>query len=637
MQFHYEGYSTGDPLQMRAEGSGLNRPDELPDVMDILVVGAGPAGTIAAAQLSRFPNVTTRLVERSDRRLELANADGVHSRTIETFQAFGFAHEILAEAHEITDMAFWKPDSDNPSQIVRDTSTRELPQHISEFPMALLTQTRIIDHFNRFMKNAPTRMEPDYGYEFVGFTEAEDPDNVEYPITVTLRRTAGPNEGEEVVVRTKYLVGADGARSQVRKSLGYRLQGKQANHAWGVMDIHANTDFPDVRKKCTIKSDSGRTILLIPREGGYLFRLYVDLGEVPDDGSKAVRNTPLQEVIDTANEIMAPYTVDVKNVVWNSIYEVGHRVADHFDDRVSDKTTGEYPRVFIAGDACHTHSAKAGQGMNVSMQDGFNLGWKLGHVASGNSPEELLQTYAEEREDIAYKLIEFDKNWSSLMAKPSSEMGSAQDLEDFYRANSEFNAGYMTHYEPSTITMDGRHQDLAQGYPIGRRFKSAMVGRVCDLIETHLGHQASADGRIRTYVFADGDALSSKDSTLHQWAAWADKSLDPELVDAKVVYQTSHTEFDVSSVPDAFKPAVGVLGLTNLENSFGITADSDIFDQRDISRDGVVVVVRPDQYVSGIFPLHDTAGLEDFLKAYFPQMTGAQQPETQSEAVLSSI
>src|SRR5699024_12850347 len=110
MQFHYEGYSTGDPLQMRAEGSGLNRPDELPDVMDVLVVGAGPGGTIDAAQLSWFPNVTTRLVERSDRRLELAKADGENSRTIDTVQAFGFAHETLAESHVITDIRFWKPD-----------------------------------------------------------------------------------------------------------------------------------------------------------------------------------------------------------------------------------------------------------------------------------------------------------------------------------------------------------------------------------------------------------------------------------------------------------------------------------------------------------------------------------------------
>src|SRR5699024_3605909 len=172
-------------------------------------------------------------------------------------------------------------------------------------------------------------------------------------------------------IRTKDVVGADGARSNVRRSLGYRLRGDQANHAWGVMDIYADTDFPDVRKKCTIKSGIGRSILLIPREGGFLFRLYVDLGEVAEDDGGAIRMTPVEDIIAQANDIMYPYSIDVKNVVWQSVYEVGHRVTDHFDYRDSKMTTSQDPRLFIVGDACHTHSAQAGQGMNVSMQDGF--------------------------------------------------------------------------------------------------------------------------------------------------------------------------------------------------------------------------------------------------------------------------
>lgn len=486
MQFHISSYETGDPLTMPAEGVGVNRSKELPETMDVLIVGCGPAGSITAAQLSRFPYVNTRMIEKRGHRLELANADGVHSRTMETFQAFGFAHEITAEAHTITDMAFWKPNPDNPQHVIRDMSVRELPVELSEWPMMLITQVRIIDHFNRFMKNAPTRMEPDYGYEFVDFNVAED-ETDEFPIHVTLRHSAGPKEGQELQVRTKYLVGADGARSQVRRSLGYKLRGDQANHAWGVMDVHADTDFPDVRKKCTIKSSTGRTILLIPREGGFLFRLYVDLGEVAEGQSQTIRQTPIEEVIAQAQEIMHPYRLDVKNVVWHSIYEVGHRVSDHFDDRASDKTSGENPRIFITGDACHTHSAKAGQGMNVSMQDGFNLGWKLGHVITGNSPKELLRTYAEERKDIAHRLIEFDKAWSTLMAQPSCDFQDPHELEEFYSQHAEFNAGYLTEYEESMIISDNKQQQLAAGYPLGRRFKSAKVGRVCDLVETHLG------------------------------------------------------------------------------------------------------------------------------------------------------
>src|SRR5690625_483032 len=145
-------------------------------------------------------------------------------------------------------------------------------------------------------------MEPDYGYEYVGFEESQDPDN-EYPLTVTLRRSAGPNVGEEYKVRTKYLVGADGARSNVRKSLGYRLRGDQPNHAWGVMDVFADTDFPDVRKKCTIKSAIGRNMLLVLRERGFVHRLYMEPREDLEDNGGAIPNTPVEDSIAQANEI----------------------------------------------------------------------------------------------------------------------------------------------------------------------------------------------------------------------------------------------------------------------------------------------------------------------------------------------
>lgn len=621
MQFHVSGYQTQDPLTMPAEGVGVDRPSELPETMDVLIVGSGPAGSITAAQLSRFPHVKTRMIEQRGHRLELANADGVHSRTMETFQAFGFAHEIYEEAHTITDMAFWKPDPENPEHVVREKSVRELPEEHSEWPMMLITQTRIIDHFNRFMKNAPTRMEPDYGYEYVGFEEPQDPTD-EYPLTVTLRRTTGPNAGEELQVRTKYVVGADGARSKVRKSLGYRLRGDQANHAWGVMDVFADTDFPDVRKKCTIKSGIGRNILLIPREGGFLFRLYVDLGEVPEDDGGAIRETPVEDIIEQANHIVHPYTFDVKKVVWHSVYEVGHRVSEHFDDRSSEKTTNEDPRIFIMGDACHTHSAQAGQGMNVSMQDGFNLGWKLGHVLSGNSPEELLRTYAEERKEVAHRLIDFDKQWSRLMAQPNHEFSDPSEIEEFYSKTAEFNAGYLTDYDPSMITASKEHQHLALGFPVGRRFKSAMTGRVCDLVPIHIGHEHAADGRWRVYVFADA-AAPGESETLQRWSEWATEALPTELFDLKLIHQQQYTDFDMSDVPAAFKPKTGRFQLTDMEKAFGVLKDHDIFDERSISRDGAVVVVRPDQYVAGVYPLNETDQLESFLHGVFPAVRSA--------------
>jgi phenol 2-monooxygenase len=505
VQFHHHGYVSGDPRIQPAAGVGIDRPDELPDEVDVLIVGTGPAGMITAAQLSKFPGITTRIVERRGGRLAIGQADGIQARSVETFDAFGFSERIIAEAYRITEMAFWKPDLDDPSRIVRSAVAVDDPTGVSEFPHLIVNQARVLDYFAEVMAYSPSRLTPDYGLEFVGLDVA---DHGEYPVTVTLAHTVGEREGQERTVRAKYVVGADGARSRVRESIGCTLAGDQANHAWGVMDVLAVTDFPDIRTKCSIQSEAGN-ILLIPREGGYLFRMYVDLGEVHDD-SGAVRATTIEQIIERANAILHPYTLDVRNVAWHSVYEVGHRLTDRFDDVPLDALGSRIPRVFITGDACHTHSAKAGQGMNVSMQDGFNIGWKLAHVLDGRSPESLLATYSAERQVVAKDLIAFDKEWSTLMATKPEELDDPTSLEDFYVATAEFPAGFMTQYAPSMLIAEPSHQELATGYPIGKRFKSAMVSRVGDGVPTHLGHHAKADGRWRIYVFADaprpGDA-----------------------------------------------------------------------------------------------------------------------------------
>ena len=109
-------------------------------------------------------------------------------------------------------------------------------------------------------------------------------------------------------------------------------------------------------------------------------RLYVDLGEIDPANREALRLISQEHVIQTAQRVLRPYTLDVRSVAWCAVYQVGQRVTDRFDDVRADQAGSRLPRVFIAGDACHTHSAKAGQGMNVSMQDTYNLGWKLASV-----------------------------------------------------------------------------------------------------------------------------------------------------------------------------------------------------------------------------------------------------------------
>lgn len=636
MQFHHHGYVSQDPRLLPAEGVGLNRSAELPDEMDVLIVGSGPAGIAAHAQLAMFPNVSTRLIERRESRLVLGQADGIQARTVETFQAFGFAPQIVQEAYQITETAFWNPDPENPGHIVRTGFTPDDSRGISEFPHIIVNQARVIDYFAEYARRAPARADVDYGWEFVGLNVTGEG---EYPVEVTLRKSAGysgagintvepedADAGETRVVRTKFVIGADGARSGVRSAIGGSLQGGQSFHAWGVMDVLAVTDFPDYRKKSIIHSDAG-SILHIPREGNHLARIYVDLGEVPEDDNGKIRQTPLEDIIKQANAILSPYSIDVKDVPWHSVYEVAHRVTDRFDDKAT--SPDGKARVFLMGDACHTHSAKAGQGMNVSMQDGWNLAWKLGYLLSGMGTEELVETYSDERQVTAQALIDFDLEWSTLMAKKPEEFNSPREVEDFYVNTAEFPAGFMTQYAPSVVVSADAQQDLAAGFPLGKRFKSVNTVRVADAVNVHIGHHHRADGRFRVYAFADKDH-----SQLNAWAEWMLNSPESpvkkftptgadidSVLDVKVVYQEQHHDVAIETVPKLFLPASGPYGLTDYEKIYAAIAEEDIFALREINRDGVIVVVRPDHYVSHILPISARGELTEYFAQFMkPQV-----------------
>lgn len=627
MQFHHHGYVSTDPRVLPAAGVGIDRPAELPDEIDVLIVGSGPAGIAAHAQLAMFPGVVTRIIERRDGRLVLGQADGIQARSVETFQAFGFAPQIIQEAYQITETAFWNPDPANPANIIRTGTTPDDPQGISEFPHLIVNQARVIDYFAEYARRAPARGDVDYGWEFEDLEVTGEGD---YPVSVTLRRVsghtgaginadaAGVTGGETRVVRAKYVIGADGARSAVRSAIGGSLRGDQSFHAWGVMDVLPVTDFPDIRKKCIIHSEAG-SILHIPREGNHLCRIYVDLGEVDKADGGQVRKTPVEAVIERANAIVHPYTLDVRDVAWSSVYEVAHRLTDRFDDEAT--SPDGKARVFLMGDACHTHSAKAGQGMNVSMQDGWNLAWKLGYVLTGMAGDELLGTYSDERQVTAQNLIDFDLEWSTLMAKKPEEFESPDEVADFYVRTAEFPAGFMTEYEPSIVTSAEVQQQLATGFTLGKRFKSVNTVRVADAVPVHIGHHHRADGRFRIYAFADAGRTA-----LNAWAEWmlsdaaspiarfTPTGVDIDTVfDVKAVYQQPHHDVAIETVPKVFLPASGPYGLPDYEKIYAAIEGDDIFDQRGVSRDGAIVVVRPDHYVSHILPLSAREELTDFF------------------------
>ncbi|MHA6627032.1 FAD-dependent monooxygenase [Pseudonocardia sichuanensis] len=621
MQFYLDGYRPGDPLVEDPHPSVRTRPAGLPGEADVLVVGCGPAGLLLAAQLSRFPEIRTVLVDRRPGPLEVGQADGVACRTLEVLEAFGLADRLVEEAYAVNEVTFWRPDPQDRTRIVRTGRIEDVEEDLSEMPHVILNQARLLEHLRQYVRRSATRAEPHYGVRVDDVRL--DPAGAEHPVTVTVRHLGTE---EESTIRARYVVGCDGARSRTREAIGRELVGDRTDQSWGVLDVLAVTDFPDIRLKSAITAEAG-SILVIPREGGYLVRLYVELDGVRDAEMLRRGATP-EELVAVANRILHPYTLEVRDVGWWAVYEIGQRLCDRFDDVPAEETGGRLPRVFIAGDACHTHSAKAGQGMNVSMADAWNLGWKLASVLRGTARPELLHTYTAERQKVARQLIDFDREFSALFrARPDgSTGGDPAEFQRYFRAQGHFTAGVAVRYAPSMITAAAPAQHLAEGFPVGMRFHSAPVVRLADAKRLHLGHVARADGAWRLYVFADRSDPTAGDSPFRDLCAFLASDASPisrstppgadpdSVIDVRAVLQQGHRELTVGALPPVLLPRKGRFGLVDYEKAFCPDPAADVFDLRGVDRDaGCVVVVRPDQYVAHVLPLDGHEVLAGFF------------------------
>ena len=614
MQFHLNGYETGDPSIADPHPSVAARGEGLPSEVDVLIVGCGPAGLVLAAQLAAFPEIRTAVIDRRDGPLEVGQADGVACRTVEMFEAFGLAGRLVKEAYWVNEVTFWRPDPEDPDRIARTGRILDTEEGLSEFPHVIVNQARMLAYLRDHMERSASRLAPFYGLR-ASDVEVDASGASEYPVTVTLQHT----QGDTSTVRAKYVVGCDGARSRTRTAIGRELVGDATNEAWGVMDVLAVTDFPDIRLKSAITSPKGN-ILIIPREGGYLVRLYTELDEVADGEMRDRASVTPEKLAEVANRILHPYTLEVKDVGWWSVYEIGQRLCDTFDDVPAEEMPARLPRVFIAGDACHTHSAKAGQGMNVSMADAWNLGWKLASVLGGRARPELLHTYSAERQAVAKELIDFDREFSMRFTGRGSV--DPEEFQRYFIAQGRFTAGVATRYAPSIITAEAPAQELAEGFPVGMRFHSARVVRLADAKPVHLGHVARADGAWRVYVFADRSGSRARElceflaSEASPVARFTPEGAEPDsVIDVRAVFQQGHRDLAVDGMPAALLPRKGRFGLIDYEKSFCPDPNAeDIFDVRRVDRDaGCMIVVRPDQYVAHVLPLDARDALAEFF------------------------
>ncbi|KAF2181332.1 hypothetical protein K469DRAFT_671468 [Zopfia rhizophila CBS 207.26] len=631
---------------------------------DVLIIGAGPAGLMLAAWMARC-GINARIVDKRSTKIFSGQADGLQMRSLEIFDSFGFADRAWKEANHMIEICMWNPGPDG--VVRRSDRIPDVPVGLSRFTQIVLHQGRIerffLDHIKKH-SNPPISVERAVLPETLSIDKSlcDDHSSTSYPITVKLRHlteeeaTPAQSNGSEVrdglfrsnltdddtddlirksqgkegtaeIVRAKYMVGCDGAHSWTRRQLGFQLEGEPTDFIWGVLDVIPITDFPDIRMRCAVHSAESGSLMVIPRENK-LVRLYIQLTEIkPDASGRADRSqiTP-ETIIKAAQKIITPYKLTYEYCDWWTAYQIGQRVGTNFDHST---------RIFLAGDAVHTHSPKAGQGMNVSMQDAFNLGWKLGLVLKGICQPSILRTYQSERRRVAQDLIDFDHKFSRLFSgKPAKDVldesgVSMAEFKDAFVKGNLFASGLSVDYGASMLIAkegdaaeqgDGTDvssssktrvvgkQELAKNIKMGMRFPSYKVLNQSDARPWHFQELLKSDGRFRLILFAGNILSPNQKSCIDAFCDSLSSSsiLKPYLystIQILTCHSAKRTDVELlRDFPDILHPFDERSGWdydsVYVDDKSYHEGYGDAYGNYGIDREkGCAVVTRPDQYV----------------------------------------
>ncbi|MFG3049665.1 FAD-dependent monooxygenase [Kitasatospora sp. NPDC048239] len=341
---------------------------------DVLIVGAGPTGLTLACDLARR-GVSALLVEKAAALFPGSRGKGLQPRTLEVLDDLGVLPAVRAAGGHYPRMMSWQ---DGERQGEWDLIERNAPDPTVPHPdIWMLPQWRTQEVLYDRLRELGGQVA--FGTALTGLDQR--PDRVEARLT-------GP-DGIERTVAARYLVATDGGRSTVRRAAGIPMAGEQVDQRPALVADLRLTGLDRENWHIWPKAPGG-ALLLCPLPGTADFQLFAqfDADQEPDTSPEGVRRT-----VAARTHLPAEAVGEVR---WASDFRPRAALAERF--RVG--------RVFLAGDAAHIHSPAGGQGLNTSVQDAYNLGWKLGQVLRHGAAEELLDSYEAERLPIAADVLD---------------------------------------------------------------------------------------------------------------------------------------------------------------------------------------------------------------------------------------
>ncbi|KAI8628548.1 FAD binding domain-containing protein [Xylariaceae sp. FL1651] len=576
---------------------------------DVSIVGAGPAGLTLAVILARLGIKLAVFDERLDQ-TAVGRADGIQPKTIETLQMLGLGDGLLRNGVKVYDICMWRGSAAAP--IRRIGREVHYPPSVVDLlhPYILLCHQGMVESvlIDDLLSSG---ISVSRGHRFTTF---------DYPLdgtcshlNVSVRTT---NDDTVKHLHTGYIVGCDGARSLVRQQIpDTHATANPHESYWGVLDGELETDFPDIWSKTIVFSEEHGSVLIIPRERN-MTRIYIEMKL-----SSSAKTLGQEFVMNQAQLILTPYRIQWRSIEWFGNYQVAQRVAARFCDPKF--------RAFIAGDASHTHSPKAAQGMNTSMHDSWNLGWKLNLAVRGLAKPVLVESYEVERMKVAHDLINFDFEHANQIAG-----GDIKCLAENFRTNTRFISGVGVEYAESIINQ-GYDQTQGDAKP-GCTLPPAKVTRYIDANPVNIQLDIPILGQFRIYVLVPdvlgpnearflaglSDTVTLKTSLLNKlsYAAAESYSRKPrpvrltdefspparyqafsQLFTFSLITSTPKDRFELALLPSIFStsqwtvylddvPHMDTRGLCCIEKWLGVANSGQV----------AIVNVRPDGYVGSI-------------------------------------